>query len=93
MTNAELIKKIEELKEMEALIKEAQEEVEALKDELKAEMQKRDEAEEMKCGKYVVRWTSVITERLDTTALKKAMPSVCNMYMKQSHSRRFSISG
>ena len=53
MTNAELIAKIEELKEMEELLEEAQKEVEALKDEIKSVMMEQN-TEELEIGKYIV---------------------------------------
>ncbi len=92
MSNVEIISKIEELKELEALVREAEAEVEALKDEIKKELMKQGK-EEMNAGRYVVRWTSVITNRLDSTALKKEMADIYNRYVKQTESRRFSISG
>lgn len=92
MMNKELVKKIEELKELEALIKEAEAEVESLRDEIKAEMTK-EKVDEMTCGRYIVRWKEVISNRLDSTAMKKAMPDVYNMYCKQSVSMRFTIAG
>ena len=42
-------------------------------------------------GQYIVRWTSVLTQRFDTTAFKKVMPDVYKEYTKQVSSRRFSI--
>lgn len=92
MSAVELIKKIEELKELEAFIKEAQEEVEALKEEIKKEMT-RQNTEKMKVGRYVVHWTVTHTDRFDSTRFKGAMPDVYNMYIKHTTSRRFSISG
>lgn len=92
MSTVELTSKVEELKELEALIRQAEAEVEALKDEIKAEMAKQNK-EEMSVGRYVVRWTSVLSDRFDTTAFKKAAPEVYGMYCKQKESRRFSIVG
>jgi predicted phage-related endonuclease len=87
-----IISKIEQLKELEGLIEEAKAEAEALKDEIKAEMMKRN-TEEMSVGKYIVRWTEVLSNRFDSTAFKKVFPSVYKEYTKPSVSRRFSISG
>ena len=92
MSTVDIVSKIEQLKELEALVREAEKEVEALKDEIKAEMNRRD-VEEMNAGRYVVRWTSVISNRLDSTALKKEMGELYNRYAKQTESRRFSIVG
>ena len=49
------------------------------------------DTEELEAGQYIVRWSSVLAQRLDTTALKKALPEVYKAYLKQVASRRFSI--
>ena len=90
MSTIEIAAKIEALKELESLIEEAKAEAETLRDEIKAEMLNRD-TEELEAGKYIVRWTSVLTQRFDTTAFKKVMPDVYKTYTKQVSSRRFSI--
>ena len=90
MSTIEITSKIEALKELEALIEEAKAEAEALRDEIKTEMLNRN-TEEMEAGQYIVRWTSVLTQRFDTTAFKKVMPEVYKEYTKQVSSRRFSI--
>ena len=91
MSKNEMVAKIEALNEWEAIIADAQAEAEALRDEIKAEMLDRD-TEEMVAGQYIVRWTSILSQRLDTTALKKAMPELYKSYTKQVSSKRFSIS-
>lgn len=90
MNTNELIKKIEELKELEALIREAEAEVESLKDEIKNEMQNR---EEMNVGRYIVRYKVVETNRFDSKKFKDACPDVYKMYVNQTASCRFSITG
>lgn len=90
MANNELLNKIEALNEWEALMEEAKAEAEALRDSIKQEMMERD-TEELECGQYIIRYTSVLTQRLDTTAFKKALPDVYKSFVKQSASRRFSI--
>ena len=90
MSTTEITNKIETLKELEALIEEAKAEAEALRDDIKAEMLKR-ETEELEAGQYIVRWTSVLSQRFDTTAFKKVMPDIYKDYIKQVSSRRFSI--
>ena len=91
MSTIEIASKIEALKDLESLIEEAKAEAEALRDEIKTEMLNRD-TEELEAGQYIVRWTSVLTQRFDTTAFKKVMPDVYKAYTKQVSSRRFSIS-
>ena len=90
MSTVEIASKIESLKDLETLIEEAKAEAEALRDEIKAEMLSRN-TEEMEAGQYIIRWTSVLTQRFDTTAFKKVMPEVYKEYTKQVSSRRFSI--
>ena len=90
MSTIEITGKIEALKDLESLIEEAKAEAETLRDEIKTEMLNRN-TEEMEAGQYIVRWTSVLTQRFDTTAFKKVMPEVYKEYTKQISSRRFSI--
>ena len=75
MSTIEITTKIDTLKELEALIEEAKVEAENLRDEIKQEMLNRD-TEELEAGQYIVRWTSVLSQRFDTTAFKKVMSSV-----------------
>ena len=91
MSTTEITSKIEALQELEALIEEAKAEADSLRDEIKAEMLKRD-TEDLTAGQFIVRWTSVLSNRFDSTAFKKVMPDVYKAYTKQVASRRFSIS-
>ena len=90
MANNELLNKIEALNEWEQLMEEARSEAEALRDSIKQEMLNRN-TDEMEVGQYIVRWTSVLTQRFDSTSFKKAMPDVYKAFTKQTASRRFSI--
>ena len=90
MTAKAMETKIAELREWETVLEETKAVVETLKDELKAEMNLR-ETEEMECGKYIVRFTSVLSNRFDTTAFKKEHAEMYKQYTKQTTSRRFSI--
>lgn len=92
MSTVDIVSKIEELEELEKLIEEAKAEAETLRDEIKEEMMKQGK-EEMEAGKYIVRWTSVLSNRFDSTAFKKVMPDVYKAYTKQVSSKRFSICG
>jgi predicted phage-related endonuclease len=83
--------KIEQLQELELLMDEVKSEMELIKDELKSEMKKRN-TEEMVVGKYIVRWTEVLSSRFDATKFKKRFPNMYQTYTKQVSSRRFSIS-
>lgn len=91
MTIAELTKKIETLQEWEALEAEAKAMIESLKDEIKAEMDSR-KTEELESGPYIVRWTSILSNRFDTTTFKKEHGEMYKLYTKQISSRRFTVS-
>ena len=91
MSTIEIQAQIESLRALEELIEEAKAEAETLRDSIKQEMLNRD-TEELSAGQYIVRWTSVLSQRFDTTAFKKVMPDVYKAYTKQVSSRRFTIS-
>ena len=90
MSRTEMIAKIQSLKEWEAILEEARTEVESLKDAIKQEMDRRG-VEELEAGQYIARFTTVISNRLDTTALKRENAALYQRYLRQSTSRRFSI--
>lgn len=81
---------INKMQEWEQLAEEAKAEAETLKDTIKAEMLAQD-TEELQAGRFIVRWTSVISNRFDSTAFKKALPDVYKAYTKAATSRRFSV--
>jgi len=91
MSTIEITSKIEALKELEALIEEAKAEAESLRDEIKTEMLNCN-TEEMMAGHYVVRYTTVLSNRFDTAEFKKLYGELYKAYTKQTTSRRFSIS-
>ena len=91
MSTTELTVQIESLRALEELIEEAKAEAEALRDAIKQEMLTR-EVDTLMAGQYIVRYTAVLSQRLDTTALKRALPEICKAYTKQISSRRFTIS-
>ena len=86
MSINELEAKVRELKELQTLIEEAQEEAEAIKDQLKAHM---GEWEELRAGGYKITWKPVTSSRLDATALRKALPEVAERFTRTSTTRRF----
>ena len=91
MSKHELITKIEALQEWEAIMEEARAEAETIKDSIKAELLERD-TEELEAGAYIIRWTSILTQRFDTTGFKKAHSELYKEFTKQIASRRFTIS-
>lgn len=90
MSVNELERKITKMQEWEALAEEAKAEADSLRDEIKSEMLERD-LEELEAGKFIIRWTSVLSNRFDTTAFKKQYGELYRKYTKQVSSRRFSV--
>ncbi len=90
MSNIELNALIEELNELEALAAEAKAEAEAIKDTIKAHMAEQN-TEELETEKHIIRWTSVLSNRFDTTTFKKEHGEMYKQYTKQTASKRFSI--
>ena len=91
MTKKEIIAQIELMNEWERVIEEAKAEVEAIKDSIKAEMTDRD-LDELEAGSYIVRYKTVATSRFDSTSFKKTYEDLYKAFLKQTTSRRFSIS-
>lgn len=90
MSTHEIMSKIEALKEWESVIAEAQAEAESLRDLIKAEMLAQD-TEELEAGAYIIRWTSVLSNRFDTSAFKREHNDLYKQFTKQVASKRFSI--
>ena len=86
MSTKELTARIAELQEWERLAEEA----ESIKDELKQLMVAQN-TEEMEVGEHIIRYTSVLSNRFDTTNFKKAYGEIYKRFTKQVASRRFSI--
>ena len=91
MSKIELLAKIELLNRYETMMEEIKAEADKIRNSIKAEMEAR-EVEELIAGQYIIRWTSVLSNRVDSTAFKKVMPELYKAYTKQTASRRFTIS-
>ena len=88
MSINEMEAKARELRQLQALIDEAQAEAEALKDAIKAAM---GDSESIQAGEYKITWKAVTSSRIDTTALKKALPDVAERFTKETTVRRFTV--
>lgn len=88
MSMNEMEAKIAEMQELDKLAQEAKEAADAIRDEIKAIMLKEDTSE-LTAGRFIIRWTTVLSKRFDTTTFKKVMPDVYKAYTKQVTSRRF----
>ena len=88
MSINELEAKARELRQLQALIEEAQAEAESIKDAIKAAM---GDSESVQAGEYKITWKAVTSSRIDTTALRKALPDVAERFTRETTTRRFSL--
>ena len=88
MSNPNMEAKVKELMELKRMKEELEAEITAMEDEIKSVM---GDEETLLAGAFKVDWKTVITSRLDTTALKKALPEIAERFMKQTTTRRFQI--
>lgn len=88
MSQKEITAAIRELKRLEAKIDAAEREAEELKAAIKSHM---GEDEELLAGGYRVTWKRITSRRVDTSALKAALPDVAAAFTKESTTRRFIV--
>ena len=88
MSNPNMESKVKELMELRRMKEEIEAEIAAAEDEIKGVM---GDEETLLAGAFKVDWKTVITSRIDTTALKKMMPEIAERFMKQTTTRRFCV--
>lgn len=88
MSNPNLTPKITELMELKRMRDELDAEIQDAEDEIKQAMGDEDT---LLAGPFKVTWKTITSSRLDSTALKKALPEIAARFMKQTTTRRFSI--
>ena len=89
MSNPNLEPKVKELLELKRMREELDAEITAAEEEIKQAM---GTEETLLAGAFKITWKAVTSSRLDSTALKKALPEIAARFMKQTTTRRFSIS-
>ena len=90
MKNTEIRNTVAELQELYAQADELKAMITAREALIKEEMEAR-ETEELNLGNVIIRFTSIISNRFDTTTFKKLHQDLYNSFLKQVASRRFSI--
>lgn len=90
MTDKQLNNRIAKLQSIEAQMKELEDAAEKIRTEIKADLEEKGE-DEHNTGSFIIRWKEIISRRLDSKALKAALPDVFTAYSKESSTRRFSI--
>ena len=88
MSDQKMESKVKELLELKRMKEELESEIVALEDEIKNVM---GNEETLFAGAFKVSWKVFTSSRLDSMALKKAMPEIAAQFTKQTTARRFSI--
>ena len=91
MSKNEMVAMIETMNNYDELAAKAKAKADAIRESLKEEMVARG-VEEMEAGAYIVRFTSVISNRFDSTTFKRLYADLYRDFTKQVSSRRFSVS-
>lgn len=88
MSITEITAKVTEYQELKRMMEEIEAEMSALQDEIKAHM---GDSELLMAGPYKVSYKTITSSRVDTTALKKALPDIAAQYTKTTTTRRFTV--
>lgn len=91
MTERMIENRVQKLRALEAEAEAIQEKADAIRAELKADLEEKG-VDELQTKSFIIRWKEVISSRLDSKALKAAMPDVYGQFCKASATRRFTIS-
>lgn len=81
---------VQDIRELTRMKEELEAEITAAQDIIKAEMSAQ-QVDTLTGADFKVTWKEVISSRIDTTALKKALPELCEQYTKQTTTKRFCI--
>lgn len=90
MTEKMIENRVKKLQAIEAQRKELEAAAEAIRAELKADMEERG-VEELRTQNFILRWKEIVSRRIDSKALKAALPDVYGQFCRVSSFRRFTI--
>lgn len=90
MSKHELISMIETMNNYDELAAKAKRKADAIREAIKEEMV-RQNTEELAVGAYMIRYTSVISNRFDSTTFKRLYSDLYKDFTKPVSSRRFTI--
>lgn len=88
MSITEITEKVTEYQELKRMLEEIEAEMTALQDEIKVHM---GDSELLMAGPYKVTYKTITSSRVDTTALKKALPDIAAQYTKTTTTKRFTV--
>ena len=90
MVNKNLDSQIHELRELRRMADELAAEIDTIQDAIKREMEATG-VDVLTGSDWKATWKSVTSSRIDTAALKKALPDLAAQFTKTSTVRRFSV--
>lgn len=90
MSERTLLKKVNDLKALEAQKKAIEKQMEALQEDIKKELQTRGQ-EETEVGDWMVRFKTVISNKFNAKAFAADHPKLYQKYMGQSQTMRFTV--
>ena len=90
MTERQIENRVKKLKAIEKQRKDLEAQEKALKEEIKRDMESKG-LEELKTKNFIIRWKEIISNTLDSKALKATFPDICEQFTKQSASKRYTI--
>ena len=91
MSKKEIESLVEQMNNYDELAAKVKAKADAIREAIKAEMVRLD-VEELEAGAYILRYTSVISNRFDTTTFKRLYAELYHDFTKQVSSRRFTVS-
>ena len=81
---------VDELVSLREMAAELADEITAIEDTLKADMQ-RQGVDIIEAGKHTIRWAVVKSSRFDSKAFRAAYPTIYADYTKPTETRRFTV--
>ncbi|MCB7067329.1 Uncharacterised protein [uncultured Clostridium sp.] len=90
MSERTLLKKVNDLKALNAQKKAIEKQMEVLQEDIKKELQARGQ-EETNVGDWMVRFKAVISNKFNTKAFAADHPKLYQKYMAQSQIMRFTV--
>lgn len=90
MSTSEINLKVKDLRELRRMAEELDAEITAIQDEIKSHMDAAG-VDELAGADYRITWKAVTSTRVDTAALKKALPEVVERFSKTTTARRFCL--
>ncbi len=90
MSQNQIIATVTEFQELKRMQEELQAEIDSLTDAIKAHMAET-QVDTLTAGAWKVSYKAVTSNRLDSSALKKAMPELVERFMKTTTTRRFIV--